>query len=63
MTKKPTYLTDHYEIEEVKHDETFESRHGRTADGYTTRAGAPIGTMIRLKGNKRWRSGHVLAIQ
>jgi hypothetical protein len=50
-----TYLTDYHEIEEVKHDEDFESRQGRTVDGYTTKSGAPIGTMIRLKGSKRWR--------
>lgn len=30
-------------------------RYGRTADGYTTRAGAPTSRMIRLKGEKRWR--------
>lgn len=30
-------------------------RGGRTVDGYTVRAGAPTGLLVRLEGESRWR--------
>lgn len=45
------YLTA--EIAETKRTET--PRYGYTADGYTSRKGAPTSRMIRLAGEKRWR--------
>lgn len=41
------------EIEEVREQEP--PPYGRTVDGYTRKAGAPSRTMIRLKGEGRWR--------
>jgi hypothetical protein len=48
---KVKYLRDFFRVTGVKYDDNYDKNQGRTAEGYTTNAGAPSRYMLEVNGS------------